>query len=335
MAGAGPGYRRRGQQLAVCAAVPGPAPDHPVPSGRPGTARASRAGSADREVGDGYAQLAQALSRAGDQTFAIDTPTSLDLRRLSTAELRAERDRLRSLLEQAPRDRARELARASVRRAEADQTLEQLTARNGQERQGGGMLRLRWRAEPAATDRAAALLARQQADRAADTELALRQHQQRRVGWLEGNAHLGPAYRQVVRELAWQRRATAVAAEQEQPGYLRGELGPVPETTRGRRAWRRAAASIEDYRRTYGITDPEQALGQVPRAPAQRAAWQHARHAITRIQGRQHHTDRDRQPLRAVSSRQQPIDRHQQDQTPTRSKRDVPPGRPGPERAAD
>jgi ATP-dependent exoDNAse (exonuclease V) alpha subunit len=51
----------------------------------------------DREVGDGYAQLAQALSRAGDQRLAIDTQSSLDLRRLSTAELRAERDRLRHL----------------------------------------------------------------------------------------------------------------------------------------------------------------------------------------------------------------------------------------------
>jgi ATP-dependent exoDNAse (exonuclease V) alpha subunit len=75
----------------------------------------------DREAGDGYSQLAQALARAGDQRLAIDTPSSLDLRRLSTAELRAERDRLRGLLDQAPRDRARELERASARRTAADQ----------------------------------------------------------------------------------------------------------------------------------------------------------------------------------------------------------------------
>ena len=141
------------------------------------------------------------------------------------------------------------------------------------------MLRLRRPAEPAAADRAAALVARQQADRAADAELALRQHQQRRAGWLEANAHLGPAYRQVVRELAWQRRARGLAAEHEPPSYLRQELGPVPERTRGRRAWRQAAAAIEDYRRSYQVTDPEQALGPVPREPAQRAAWQHARQA--------------------------------------------------------
>jgi conjugative relaxase-like TrwC/TraI family protein len=81
----------------------------------------------DRDVGDGYEQLARALARAGGQTLAIDTQSSLDLRRLSTRELRAERDRLRQLLDQVPRDRARELARASARRAQADQALEQLT----------------------------------------------------------------------------------------------------------------------------------------------------------------------------------------------------------------
>jgi conjugative relaxase-like TrwC/TraI family protein len=288
----------------------------------------------DREVGDGYEQLARALSRAGDQTLAIDTSSTLDLRRLSTAELRAERDRLRHLLDQAPRDRSRELQRATARRAEADQVLERLTATSDQERPGRGMLRRPWRAEPASADRAAALLARQQADRAHDAELALRQHQQRRAGWLEANAHLGPAYSQVVRELAWQRHACGLAAEQQRPGYLRRELGPVPESTRGRRIWRQAAAAIEDYRRTYQVGDPEQALGAVPGEPTQRAAWQQARQAIDRAQGRQHSTGRDRQRQRGPASRPARIDRCQPDQPPTRSGPDIPLRRPGPERAA-
>jgi hypothetical protein len=284
----------------------------------------------DREPGDGYAQLAQSLSRAGDQRLAIDTPNSLDLRRLSTAELRAERDRLRRLLDQAPRDRARELARASTRRVEADQALGQLTANSDHQRQGRGMLRLPGRAEPAAADRAAAILARQQADRAHDSELALRQQQQRRTGWLEANAHLGPAYRQVVRELAWQRRARGLALEQHQPGYLHDQLGPLPTSTQGRRAWRQAAATIEDYRRSYGITNPDQALDPMPRQPAQRAAWQHTRQAIAQAQRRQHRSDRDRQPQRRF--RRRPLDRHPQNQPSTRSGRD--PRRSGPERAA-
>jgi ATP-dependent exoDNAse (exonuclease V) alpha subunit len=42
----------------------------------------------DRDQPNGYLQLAQALSRAGGQTLAIDTLTSPDLQRLTTAELR-------------------------------------------------------------------------------------------------------------------------------------------------------------------------------------------------------------------------------------------------------
>jgi hypothetical protein len=288
----------------------------------------------DREVGDGYDQLAQALSRAGDQHLAIDTPSTLDLRRLSTAELRAERDRLCSLLDQAPRDRARELARARARRAEAGLALAQLTTSSDPQRQGRAMLGLPWRTGPPSADPAAALVARQQADRAADAELGLRQHQQRRAGWLEANAHLGSAYRQIVRELAWQRRARGLALEHDQPGYLRDALGPLPESTRGRRAWRQAAAAIEDYRHCYGIANPEHALGPVPREPAQRAAWQHARQAITRLQGRQRSRDHDRPPQRAAASRPPVIDRHHQDKATARWERAMPPRRPGPERAA-
>jgi conjugative relaxase-like TrwC/TraI family protein len=284
----------------------------------------------DREAGDGYSQLAQALSRAGDQTLAIDTLSTLDLRRLSTAELRAERDRLRGLLDQAPRDRTRELTRATARRAEADQALEQLTANNDQAGQGRGMLRLRWRAGRAGADPGVVAVARQQADRAHDAELKLRLHQQRRAGWLEANAYLGPAYRQVLRELAWQRRATGVAAEHDQPGYLREELGPVPASTRGRRAWRQAAAAIEDYRRGYGTTDPDQVLGPVPRERTQRAAWQHARAAAQRTKDRQRTPSRQERTPATLSASTDP---RQHGRAHTRDEQ-APARRRGPERAA-
>src|ERR671912_671850 len=77
----------------------------------------------DREQPDGYLQLAQALSRAGGQTLAIDTPRSPDLQRLTTAELRAERHPLRRQLDQAPRDRSRELTRAAGHRQHAEEAL--------------------------------------------------------------------------------------------------------------------------------------------------------------------------------------------------------------------
>jgi hypothetical protein len=299
-------------------AVVGPEPQGPAELDLP-----------DREASDGYDQLAQALARAGDQRLAIDTPSSLDLRRLSTAELRAERDRLRGLLDQAPRDRGRELTRASARRVEADQALEQLTANNELPRQGRGMLRLRWRTGSPGADPGVVAVARQQADRARSTELALRRQQQRRAGWLEANAHLGPTYRQVLGELAWQRRATGLAAEHDPPAYLRQELGPVPESARGRRAWRQAAATIEDYRRAHGITDPDQALGPAPREPVQRAAWQQARTAAQRTKDRQRTSTRHERlgPMRpAPSTRRDPDATHARDHPAAR--------RRGPERAA-
>ena len=164
-------------------------------------------------------------------------------------------------------------------------------------------------------------VATQQANRAHDRERELRQHQQRRDGWLEANAHLGPQYRQVVRTLAWQRRATGLAVEADRPGYVLEALGPVPESTRGRRAWRQAAAEIEQYRRSYQITDPERALGPEPRDPAQRADRQRARTAIERVHAKQRAADRSRDAQPTSERTSQPRPRQQR-------------GRRGPERAA-
>jgi conjugative relaxase-like TrwC/TraI family protein len=282
---------------------------------------------------DGYRQLAQALTRAGEQTLAIDTPSTLDLRQFTTKELRAERDRLRAEVDQAPRDRARELARASRRRADADRVLAEVTRQADQRRQPTGMLRLLVRGQqPATTTRDAAVkLATQQADRAAEFELELRRHQQARAGWLEANAHLGLAYGQVTRQLAWQRRASGVALEHNQPEYVRDELGPVPASTRGRRAWRQAAAAIQDYRRTYQITDPERALGPEPQDQTQRAAWRQARTAIGRVHAKQRTSDRTRDQT-PTQTQPQPIEPAPQNPARTRPHRDR--GRSGPERAA-
>jgi hypothetical protein len=274
----------------------------------------------DRDQPDAYLQLAQALSRAGGQRLAIDTPNSPDLQWLSTRELRAERDRLRQQLDQAPRDRARELARATAHREQAEAAL--ATLQQPASRQPAGMLRwLRRDGDQPAGMPGGLAVATQQVNWAHDRERELRQDQQRRDGWLEANAHLGPQYRQVMRALAWQRRATGVAVETDRPGYVLEALGPVPESTRGRRAWRQAAAHIEAYRRTYQITDPDRALGPEPLDPDQRAARQRARTAIDRVQAKQRAADRtrDTQPTSERTNQPRP---HQQR------------GRLGPERAA-
>jgi conjugative relaxase-like TrwC/TraI family protein len=273
----------------------------------------------DRERPDGYLQLAQALARAGGQTLAIDTPSSPDLQRLSTAELRAERDRLRHQLDQAPRDCSRELARAATHRQQAEQAL--AAHQHPIDRQPAGLLRWLRRGEGPARIPGGLAVATQQVNRAYDQERELRQHQQVRDGWLEANAHLGPQYRQVARTLAWQRRATGRAIEADRPGYVLETLGPVPESTRGRRAWRQAAAEIEDYRRTYQITDPERALGPQPADPAQQADRQRVRTAIERVHTKQQATERSHQ--------RQPTSEHTNQPRPGEQR-----GRRGPERAA-
>jgi conjugative relaxase-like TrwC/TraI family protein len=271
----------------------------------------------DREQPDAYLQLAQALSRAGGQTLAIDTPTGPDLQGLSTAKLRAERDRLRRQLDQAPRDRTRELARATAHRQQAEQAL--ATHQQRTDRRPAGVLRWLRGGEEVVRIPGGLAAATQQANRAHDRERELRQHQHVREGWLETNAHLSPQYRQVGRTLAWQRRATGLAIEQDRPGYVLEALGLVPASTRGRRAWRQAAADIEDYRRTYGITDPERALGPEPHDPGQRAARQRARTAIERVQAKQRGIDCDQ--------RQPTSERHHQPRPHQQRSR-------GPERAA-
>jgi hypothetical protein len=273
----------------------------------------------DRDQPDAYLQLAQALARAGGQTLAIDTPSSLDMGRLSTGELRAERDRLRRQLDQAPRDRSQELARATTHRQYAEEALAAHQPSAGG--QPGGMLGWLRRGEEPARIPGGLAVATQQANRAHDRERELRQHQHHRDGWLEANAHLGPQYRQVVRTLAWQRRATGLALEADRPGYMLEALGPVPESTRGRRAWRQAAAEIEHYRHTYGITDPVRALGPEPADRAQGADRQRARTAIDRVQAKQRAADRTHQ-------------RQPTSERPTQPRPHEQRGRRGPERAA-
>jgi hypothetical protein len=189
------------------------------------------------------------------------------------------------------------------------------------DRQPAGMLRWLHRGEEPARIPGGLAVATQQANRAHDRERELRQHQQVRDGWLEANAHLGPQYRQVMRALAWQRRATGLAVEADRPGYVLQALGPVPASTRGRRAWRQAAAQIEQYRSTYQITDPERVLGREPHDPGQRADRQRARRAFERVHGKQRVADprRDTQPTSERTSQPRP---HQQR------------GQSGPERAA-
>jgi conjugative relaxase-like TrwC/TraI family protein len=72
--------------------------------------------------------LARVLARDGSKTLATDTLDVPDVRRLSTRELRAERDRLARLRAECPPDRSRELRLATQRAREAEQVCQQARA---------------------------------------------------------------------------------------------------------------------------------------------------------------------------------------------------------------
>ncbi len=76
--------------------------------------------------------------------------------------------------------------------------------------------------------------------------------------------------------------ARLLEVEQHPPRYLVNAIGRPPMNPRvpagqeRRRAWRRAAATIERYRDTHQVTDPARALGRPPQDPAPARAWRDA-----------------------------------------------------------
>jgi conjugative relaxase-like TrwC/TraI family protein len=206
--------------------------------------------------------LARVLSRDGSKTLASDTPDVPDVRRLSTRELRAERDRLAELRSQCPPDRSRELRLAAQRAADAEQARQQALRDREAAAEKVGALQgrlLRRRDLQGARDRLALAdhalrTTTGQADQAAERLGVLRRAQQRHLGWMEANdAELRVQERAVARENAWRGRVDQRALVLDPPGWLVAELGPVPTDPQERAVWRVAAAELDAYRRAYGL----------------------------------------------------------------------------------
>jgi len=228
--------------------------------------------------------LARVLTRDGSKTLASDTPDLPDVRRWSTAKLRAERDRLAGVRAQCPPDRSRELQLATRRAAEAEQTRQQ--ARADQQAAAAQVTALagRWRnRRELTTARERLVLAEHalqtttgQADQAAEQMGILRRAQQRHLGWMEAHdADLRVRERAVAREDAWRRRVDQHALALDPPGWLLAELGPIPTDPSQRAVWRAAAAELDGYRRAYGLDHPGPAKhrwGRVARAGPPAAA---------------------------------------------------------------
>jgi conjugative relaxase-like TrwC/TraI family protein len=261
-------------------------------------------------------QLAQGLRRDGSERLAADTPARLNLRQMSRGELRAERKRLARVIAQAPPDRARLLAHTTRLREQAEQAWGQ--AAHDAETAGqrvadlecgaGRLLRrdqLAHAREHARLAATAEQLARGQAERATDRQREARRAQQRHQAWREAHAEDLAAERTVTRELAWQTRVAAKAAELDRPAWA-AELGEPPTSLRGQRAYRHATRLLSDYRDRYQVTDPGRALGPEPRGGdlEQRRAHRACQDAIERLAGKQR-AERDRTDRAAPGERDQ------------------------------
>jgi conjugative relaxase-like TrwC/TraI family protein len=209
--------------------------------------------------------LARVLSRDGSKTLASDNPDLPDVRRMSTRELRAERDRLAELRASCPPDRSRELRLVAQRATNAEQARQQARKDRQEAAEEVGALQgrlLRRRDLQAARDRLtlaehALWTMTGQADQAAERLGILRRAQQRHLGWIEANdEQLRLQERAVAREAAWRRRVDQRALALDPPGWLLAELGPIPTDPQERAVWRMAGAELDAYRRAYGLDHP-------------------------------------------------------------------------------
>jgi hypothetical protein len=205
--------------------------------------------------------LARVWTRDGSKALAADTPLGVDVRRLSTKQLREQRDRLAVLRAGCPPDRSRALQRAQERAGELEAARRAALAEQQAAAAALNQLRGRlWRGreQAAACDRLA--LAEHalktvsgQAEQAAERVGVLRRAGQARAGWLEQHQELPLLERATTRELGWRRRVDQRALTLDPPGWLLAELGPVPADPQERAAWRVAAAELDGFRRAYGL----------------------------------------------------------------------------------
>jgi conjugative relaxase-like TrwC/TraI family protein len=249
---------------------------------------------------DRVAVTLRAMQRPGAQVFAIDQELDAEVRTLSVAKLRQERDRLGELLASAPPSVGHPITLAEQRHRQAEERL--ALAEQAAQAATGGWGGRAWRmlrptARPAPGQPGVSMAeATRVADQAARELVDLRRRQQQRAGFLERHQPTAARYTAIVRELGWHGRAISRALELERPPWLVELLGEPPETSRGQRAWRQTAARLQHYRDAYPSSEPDRLLGVEPtRDLVQRRAWRACRQTIDRYH-RQHRPRDQRHP---------------------------------------
>jgi hypothetical protein len=225
--------------------------------------------------------LANNMEERRAKHLALDQVATIPLAAWTTAELHAERRRLRSVLDQAPPDRSPDL----VVLVESRRSLEDQLAVARQE-----VAQLEGRRRP--------LLQRHKPD----AELIAARN---RVGHLENQA--GNVAAEIVRlEASQHQRASHMAAHDvdqltvdaidgvlkerirqnivrsvaEPPNYILRTIGPRPAGSAADRSWVSAVVAIERYRVDHDVTDRRTALGPEPRQWQASLDWYAAHETI-------------------------------------------------------
>ncbi len=130
-------------------------------------------------------------------------------------------------------------------------------------------------------------------------ERQLARDERQRAAWDETHTGDVERGRVVVAELAWRSKARSTARTVDTPEWLGGLLGPVPDSTRGRRVWRAAAEQAEAYRDRYHVeTD---GLGERPTDLGQLRAWRACHETAHRLGDRVRTRDGQREQQRGLA----------------------------------
>jgi hypothetical protein len=217
------------------------------------------------EPQDAIEILAAGLERRHAKQLALDSVASVPLATWSTGDLIAERDRVRSILDEAPPDRSADLSSMVAARREVETHLQQ------QKRSVAALeaRKPRRRERPShdvslAPGRHNLAYFERQAERLDREIAALHASQHRRTSHL--TAHHADqvelkAIGDVLDERIRQGTNRAVAGP---PSYVTRALGPRPRRGVEDRAWVRAVVAIETYRVEHDVTDRRSALGPEP-----------------------------------------------------------------------
>jgi conjugative relaxase-like TrwC/TraI family protein len=224
---------------------------------------------------DAIGILAAGLERRRNKHLALDSISSVAITAWSTNDLLAERDRVRTVLDQAPPDRSADLAALVESRREVEARIRG-TAREVDRLEA----RKRRRRERRLPD--VDLLTRrhnlnhfdQQAERLDREIAALHASQHRRDSHFAAHSADQVELKSIDDVLQDRLRQQTNRAVQDPPSYITKILGQRPTERAKDRVWVSAVVEIEQYRFEHVVTDRRTALGPEPAEYASAQHWQ-------------------------------------------------------------